>query len=184
MPYNLVSPPILTRTFGSYLLDRRSQIISSSSRVVSSSYASHPLRPDEEMRQTDEDGEDFLTLRDPPDADPDWDEGDRVISGIPIPRSCNVNIVRRAEDYRTSLRGSAKVDERSALLPRLSEEAPALIVSRRQSDCIPKSVPDVVIGQSTFYQTVSPSHCVPLVDLTLNPAIQRHGPFDWYWHAL
>lgn len=112
------------------------------------------------MRQTEGDEEDLLTPRGPPDAidnDLDWDGGDRVISGIPIPRSHNVNIVKRAEDssYRTSLRGPVKVDERSALLPRLPEEAPALIVSGRQSDCIPKSVPDVVIGQSTFYQTVS-----------------------------
>lgn len=151
--------------------------------MVSSSYADHPLRPDEEMRQTNEDGEDLLTPRDPPDAEPDWDGVDGVISGIPIPRSRNVNIVRRAENYRTSLRGPIKVDERSALLPRLSEEAPALIVSGRQSDCIPKSVPDVVIGQSTFSQTVSPSLCVPLADLTLITAIQCHCSFDWYWHA-
>lgn len=121
------------------------------------------------MRQTEEDEEALLTPRVPPDPfgdDLDWDESDRVISGIPIPRSCNVNIVKRAEDYRTSLRGQVKIDERSALLPRLSEsaEAPAPIASGRQSDCVPtkcvptKSVPDEItqsLGQSTFCQTVS-----------------------------
>ena len=122
------------------------------------------------MRQTEDDEEAMLTPRLPPDTsgdDLDWDESDRVISGIPIPRSCNVNIAKRPEDYRTSLRGQVKIDERSALLPRLPEsaEAPAPICGR-QSDCVPattkcvptKSVPDEIaqsLGQSTFSQTVS-----------------------------
>jgi hypothetical protein len=133
------------------------------------------------MRQTEEDEEDLLTPLGPPDAidnNLDWDEGDRVLSGIPIPRSCNVNIVKRAENYRTSLRGPVKVDERSALLHRLSEEAPALIVSGRQSDCIPKSVPDVVIGQSTFSQTVSPLAPVsPFETSDLEPSYLMPLPF-------
>ena len=105
--------------------------------MVSSSYADHPLRPDEEMRQTNEDGEDLLTPRDPPDAEPDWDGVDGVISGIPIPRSRNVNIVRRAEDYRTSLRGPIKVDERSALRQKkLGTHNPYVRLSTRDSQCL------------------------------------------------
>ncbi|KAI9434136.1 transmembrane amino acid transporter protein-domain-containing protein [Lactarius psammicola] len=134
---------------------RRSQLISSSSRVVSSSCAGPALRTDDEMKQTeDDDDDDLLTPYDPPDSfgnDPDWDGGERVIAGVPIPRPCNVN-VKRVEDHRTSLRGQAKMDERTSLLARVSEEAPTPIVSGDQSECVTKSV-SVVIGQSTFCQT-------------------------------
>jgi hypothetical protein len=111
---------------------------------------------------TEEDEEDLLALSGPLETfsnDLDWDGSYRVISGIPIPRSCNVDVnMKRAGDYRTALSGQVKVDERTALLPRLSEseEARAPIIS---ADCAPtKSVPDVIgqsSGQSTFSQTVS-----------------------------
>jgi len=113
------------------------------------------------MRQTEDDDDDLLTPYGPPDPfgnDLDWDGGDRVISGVPIPRSSNVNVKRveaRVEDHRTSFRGQVKVDERTSLLPRVSEEAPAPIVSGRQLDCVPTKSVSVVIGQSTFCQTVS-----------------------------
>lgn len=132
---------------------RRSQLISSSSRVVSS-YVGHTLRPDDEMRPTDEeDDDDVYGPSDTFRNDYDWDRSDRVISGIPIPRPCNVN-GKRVEDHRTSFRGQVKVDERSSLLPRVSEEPPAPIVPRRQSVCVPTKCAPVVTGQSTFCQTL------------------------------
>src|SRR6266702_348235 len=179
MPYNLVSPPVLISLVllaHAFYSDRRSQLISSSSRVVSSAYAGPTFRTDDEMRQTEDDDDDLLTPYGPPDPfgnDLDWDGGDRVISGVPIPRSSNVNVKRveaRVEDHRTSFRGQVKVDERTSLLPRVSEEAPAPIVSGRQLDCVPTKSVSVVIGQSTF--------C-----LTVNPAFQCHRPFGWYRHA-
>ncbi|KAH9175410.1 transmembrane amino acid transporter protein-domain-containing protein [Lactarius sanguifluus] len=100
---------------------RRSQLISSSYRVVSSSYAG-PSIP-------------LTVLRTPSDNDLDWDGGSRVIYGVPIPRSSNVN-VKRVEDHRTSFRGPVKVDERTSLLSRVTEEAPAPLVSGRQSACV------------------------------------------------
>lgn len=132
-----------------------------SAGVVSSSYAGHALRSDdEEMRHTEEDEEDLLALSGPLDTfsnDLDWDGSYRVISGIHIPRSCNVDVNMKRE-YRTSLRDQVKVDERTALLPRLSEseEARAPIISADHAPT--KSVPDVLApspGQSTFSQTVS-----------------------------
>ena len=134
------------------------------------------------MRQTEEDEEDLLTPRGPPadttfGNDLDWDGGDRVASGIPIPRSSNVN-VKRSEDYRSSLRGSIKVDERSALLPRLSE-APTPILSGRQSGSVP-TTPDVIgpsLGQSTFCQTVSPPSIFLRKYLTMKPSFSMPPPF-------
>lgn len=137
---------------------RRSQLISSSYRVVSSSYAGPPFRTDDEMRQTEEDDDDLLTSQPygPPDTsdnDLDWDGGSRFISGVPIPRSSNVN-VKRVEDHRTSFRGPIKVDERTSLLSRVTEEAPAPLVSGRQSACVLTKSVSVVTGQSTFCQTL------------------------------
>ncbi|KAH9004396.1 transmembrane amino acid transporter protein-domain-containing protein [Lactarius hatsudake] len=137
---------------------RRSQLISSSYRVVSSSYAGPPFRTDDEMRQTEEDDDDLLTSQPygPPDTsnnDLDWDGGSRVISGIPIPWSSNVN-VRRVEDHRTSFRGPVKVDERTSLLSRVTEEAPAPLISGRQSACVLTKSVSVATGQSTFCQTL------------------------------
>ena len=157
MPSNLVSSPILIqlgRSTHAFYSDRRSQLISTSSRVVSSSYAGIPTRIDDEMRQTEEDQDGLLTPYGPPDTignDLDWDEGRR---GVPIPRPSTAN-VKRVENYRTSFRAQAKVDERSPLLPSLSEEAPAPIALGRQSDTLPTKSASAGIGQSTFCQTVS-----------------------------
>lgn len=152
MPYSLVSFPVLIylgRFAHAIYSDRRSQLISSSSRVVPS-YAGITLRIDDEMRPTEEDQDDLSTLYGLPDTignDPD-NEGHR---GVPIPRPSNVN-VKRVEHYR-SFGGQVKVDERSPLLPCLSGEAPSQIVLRHQSG--PTKSASVVIGQSTFSQTVS-----------------------------
>ncbi|KAH9082029.1 transmembrane amino acid transporter protein-domain-containing protein [Lactarius deliciosus] len=110
------------------------------------------------MRQTEEDDDDLLTSQPygPPDTsdnDLDWDGRSRVISGIPIPRSSNVN-VKRVEDHRTSFRGPVKVDERTSLLSRVTEEAPAPLISGRQSACVLTKSVSVVTGQSTFCQTL------------------------------
>jgi solute carrier family 32 (vesicular inhibitory amino acid transporter) len=142
--------------------DRRSQVLSSTSRVVPSSYVGPALGAHHEPDPADVDEENLLTPRpgsctphEPFISNLDWDEDDLVFSAYPClqrPTEPSHEIQNRRE-HVTAISRQARVDERTALLPRLPEETSATISSRHCADSVPNK--SDVIGQSTFSQTVS-----------------------------
>ena len=160
----------LTRTFAScalwlmpdctlYSLDRRSQLMCSHARVVSS-YTGLPLHVDD-PRPADDDEENLmapcLSTRTPQESfasDPDWDEDELVISAYPSLQQP----VHTSNGYHGEVQGMAsrihmQVDERSPLLPRVTEEASEPTPPGHSQNSVPTKF--TIIGQSTFYQTVS-----------------------------
>ncbi|KAI0307854.1 transmembrane amino acid transporter protein-domain-containing protein [Multifurca ochricompacta] len=137
---------------------RRSQLLLSASRVVSSPYSGLTLRTDDELESADQDEENLLTPRlgarssgDSSASNLDWDEVDFATSTYPSLEQHNrPSGVNHPEDHLTSLTGHARANERSPLLLHVSQDAPLPITSRRPSSPAAPSV----VGQSTFSQTL------------------------------
>lgn len=166
-------------------IDRRSQLLSSTARVVSA----RPRTNDEPSLADDH--EETSGARTPQTAfvhDLYWDEDDPVVSTYTSPqRPVRVpNESRRVSEVQAPTWRSqhhASADERSPLLSReVSEAIPA--APRRSPNSVPPK--SVVFGQSTFSQTVRDRIC-----LFFSPefmvfwlAFQCHRLVTWHWHAL
>ena len=142
-----------------YSLDRRSQLMCSHARVVSS-YTGLPLHVDD-PRPADDDEENLmapcLSTRSPQEAFPsdlDWDEDELVVSAYPsLQQPVHTSNGYHGEVQGTASRIHMQVDERSPLLPRVTEEASEPTPPGHSQNSVPTKF--TTIGQSTFYQTVS-----------------------------
>jgi hypothetical protein len=142
-----------------YFIDRRSQLLSSTARVVSVA-----LRKDDEPSLPD-DNEENSGTRTPQTAfvhDLRWDEEDPVISTYsspqrPVRTPDESRRVSEVQALTWRSQSHASVDERSPLLSRAVTEAipvaPQPTGPRRSPNSVPPKSP--AIGQSTFSQTVS-----------------------------
>jgi hypothetical protein len=141
-----------------YSIDRRSQLLSSTARVVSVG-----LRKDDEPSLADDDEENSGT-RTPQTAfvhDLRWDEDEPVIPTCSSPQRLvrTPNVSRRVSEVQAPSwrrQSHASVDERSPLLSREVCEAILATPQPAAHWPSPNSVPPKppVIGQSTFSQTV------------------------------
>jgi hypothetical protein len=176
-----------------YFIDRRSQLMSSTARVVPVG-----LRTDDEPSLAD-DNEENSGTRTPQAAfvhDLRWDEDEPL---IPTYSSIQRPVHALNENHRDSevqaptwiSQSHAGVDERSPLLSRVVSEAVLAAPEPPAPWLSPNSVPPKspaigpVIGQSTFSQTVSDRACVlsPQVH-SVWLAFQCHRLVTWHWHAL
>lgn len=143
-----------------YYIDRRSQLMRSTARVVSSPYVDLAAGSNDEPRPADNNEENSLTPR--PSAhtpleafvsDLDWDEDELIISAHPsLQQPVQPPSENRGEVQATIFRGQARVDERSPLLPRVTEAALQPIAERHSPSSVP--IKSATIRQSTFSQTV------------------------------
>jgi hypothetical protein len=164
----------LTRTFIHrliYFIDRRSQLMCSTARVVPVG-----ISTDDEPSLADDNEEDFLTsgpgTRTPRGAfagDLDWDEDE---SFMPTYTSLQQPLHAPNDSHREvqapTFRGHESVDERSPLLSRVAEQSSA---PRHAPSSVPTKPSPV--GQSTFSQTVSRRVCLFSVS-------QAHGGPTWF----
>ena len=142
-----------------YFIDRRSQLMSSTARVISVG-----LRTDDEPSLVDDNEDNSGTCT--PQAgfvhDLRWDEDEPV---IPTYSSLQRSVHTPNESLRVSevqaptwrSQSHASVDERSPLLSRVVSEAVPAAPWHAPNSVPPKSP---VIGQSTFSQTVSDHVCL------------------------
>jgi hypothetical protein len=178
--------------------DRRSQIMCSTARVVSSPSCSGPTLHAGDPRPA-HDEENLISprpnTRTPQEAlasDLDWDEDELAISAHSSfqqnGHTYNEND-DEAQPTASRIHTHMPVDERTQLLPSMTNEAPRSTSPRHPQNSMPMPIKSTTIGQSTFRQTVShrvfpfltsPSH---LVHLMPRPAFQRHRIIAWYWHA-
>jgi hypothetical protein len=149
-----------------YFVDRRSQLMSSTARVVSVG-----LRTDDEEPSLAGDNEENSGTRTPQAAfvhDLRWDEDEPVIptySSLQRP-VYTPNESRRVSEVQAPTwrsQNHASADERSPLLSRVvSEAVPAATTPWLSPNSVPPKSPAIgQIGQSTFSQTVS--ECVRLL---------------------
>ena len=140
--------------------------MSSTSRTISSLSVGPAHVTDHKRGPVDDvDEENILTPR-PGSCTPremsisnfDWDEDDLVFSAYP-----SVPVVT---DHREHVTVSSRVDERTALLPRLPEETSATITSQYCTDSV--TTKSDLIGQSTFKQTVSRLVLILTIFVVLN----------------
>jgi vesicular inhibitory amino acid transporter len=136
-----------------YFIDRRSQLLCSTARVVSVG-----LNTDDEPSLADDNEETLLTshpgTRTPQAAfvrDLGWDEDEPVISAYPsLQRPVHIFNESHREVQPPRVRGHVSTDERTPLLSRVSD-APS--TPRHPPNSVPPK--PTAIGQSTFSQTVS-----------------------------
>jgi hypothetical protein len=165
-------PPIRTFVFCAlwlmhyrtiYSLDRRSQLMCSTSRIISSSsYAGRTLCADD-SRPGDGDEENLMTP--PPSShtpqeasanDLDWDEDELVALAYPsIQQHVHTFDESHAEAEATTSTTHMRVDERTPLLPRMTEDAEQLESTSPRYCQNSIAVKSPIVGQSTFRQTVS-----------------------------
>jgi hypothetical protein len=141
--------------------DRRSQIMCSTARVVSSSSYRGPTLHAGDPRPAD-DEETLLTAcpntRTPQEAlasDLDWDEDELAISAhSSLQQPVHIYNENDDEAQATAVRAHVRmpVDERTPLLPNVTNEAPRPTSSGHPRGSIPTKSTN---GQSTFRQTVS-----------------------------
>lgn len=181
----------LTRTFIHrliYLIDRRSQLMCSTARVVPVG-----ISTDDEPSLAVDNEEDFLTSR-PGTRTPrgdfvgdlDWDEDEPF---MPTYTSLQQPLHAPNDSHREvqapTFRGHESVDERSPLLSRVAEQSSA---PRHAPSSVPTKPSPV--GQSTFSQTVSRRVCLFSVSPSSRwsdvvwPAFQCHCTATWHRHAL
>ena len=171
-----------------YFIDRRSQLMSSTARVVSLG-----LRTDDEPTLAD-DNEENSGTRAPQAAfvhDLRWDEDEPVIptySSLQRPVHTPIESRRVSEVQAPTWRSHASVDERSPLLSRVVSEAvpapPRPTAPSHSPNTIPSKSP-AAFGQSTFSQTVSDCVCHYVSRVhSVWLAFQCHRLVTWHWHAL
>jgi hypothetical protein len=172
-----------------YFIDRRSQLMSSTARVVPVG-----LRTDDEPSHADDDEENSGT-RTPQAAfihDFRWDEDEPVIPTYStFQRPVHTpNESRRVSEVQAPTwisQSPASMDERSPLLSCVVSEAVPATSQATAPWQSPNSVPpkSPAIVQSTFSQTVS-DRILPFVYQAHSVclAFQCHRLVTWHWHAL
>lgn len=143
-----------------YFIDRRSQLLSSTARVVSVG-----ARTDDEPSLPDENEENSSARTPQTDFVHDlrWDEDDSVIPTYSSPRRPVRTVIenRRVSEVQAPTwrsQSHASVDERSSLLSRAVSEAipvaPQPTAPWQSPNTVPPKSPAIQVGQSTFSQTV------------------------------
>jgi hypothetical protein len=172
-----------------YFIDRRSQLMSSTARVVPVG-----LRTDDEPSLADDNEENSGTLT--PQAafvhDLRWDEDEPVIPTYstlqrPVHTPNESHRVREVQAPTWRSQSHASVDERSPLLSRVVSEAvpagPQPTAPWRSPNSVPPKSP--ANGQSTFSQTVS-DRVLPFISQVHSVwlAFQCHRLVAWHRYAL
>lgn len=160
-------------------LDRRSQLMCSTARVVSVG-----LSTDDEPSLADDDEETFRSGTRTPQAasvrDLGWDEDDAVISGHPsLRRPVHTLNESHREVQPPTVRGHVSMDEQTPLLSHVSE-APS--TPRHPQNSVPPK--PTAIRQSTFSQTVSSRVLSKFIVFDVWSAFQCYRPVTWHRHAL
>lgn len=188
---DIVPRPLMPHRF-LYFIDRRSQLLSSTARVVSAS-----LRKDDDPSLAD-DNEENSGARTPQTAfahDLRWDDDEPVTPTYSSPQRPVQTPYesRRASEVQAPTwrrQSHASVDERSPLLSREVSEAILAAPQPAAPWHTPNSVPakPPAIGQSTFSQTVSDRvfafRLWPPQVHSVWLAFQCHRLVAWHRHAL